>query len=237
MVKIAVCDDEENQVEALTNMIERNLRIKDIEYKIFKFISGEKMISSIWKFDICFLDIKMSKNNLTGIEIAKKIREVNERVIIIFITGYEEYVFDAFDVRAFHYILKPVEEEKLKKIMYSALLQLEKIDKFIVVKTMKNSTKILFKDIMYIESQQRKLKIHTTYSIFEYYHKLSDIEMELGKHNFFRCHRSYIVNFRYVNSFDSTFITLKNSEKVYISKYKINDFSKAFMYYLKNEEL
>lgn len=237
MVKIAVCDDEENQVEALKNMIERNLRIKDIEYKIFKFNSGEKMIPFISEFDICFLDIKMGKNNLTGIEIAKKIREVSERVIIIFITGYEDYVFDAFDVRAFHYILKPVEEEKLKKILYSSLLQLEKIDKFIVVKTMKSSAKILIKDIMYIESQQRKLKIHTTYRIFEYYHKLADIEMELGKHNFYRCHRSYIVNFKYVNSFDSTFITLKNSEKVYISKYKINDFSKAFMYYLKNEEI
>ena len=176
-------------------------------------------------------------DKLTGIDVAKKIRLINEKTVIIFITALKDYVFDAFDVRAFHYILKPVNEKKLREILYLVLLQFEKKDKFIIAKTIKQSTKIFFKDIIYIESQQRKLKVHTTYDVIEYYYKLSDIEQELYGFSFFRCHKSYIVNFKYVHSYGNTFITLKNSEKVYLSKYKISDFSKAFMYYLKNEEM
>lgn len=89
---------------------------------------------------------------------------------------------------------------------------------------------------MYIEAAQRKIKVHTTYNIIEYYHKLSDIEKELYVDNFFRCHRSYIINLKYVHSYTNTFMTLKNSEKIYISKYKLADFSKIFMYYLKNQD-
>lgn len=234
MLKIAVCDDDNNQRKAIVHMIESALNLKDKPYKIFEFSSGEQLMLSIEVFDMFFLDIKMDK--LTGIEVAKKIRIVNERAVIIFITGLKDYVFDAFDVRAFHYILKPVDEEKLKEILYSALVQFEKKDKFIIAKTIRQRTKIFIKDIMYIESEQRKLKVHTTYDIIEYYHKLSDMEQELYGYNFFRCHKSYIVNLRYVHCYDNTFITLKNLEKISVSKYKLSDFSKTFMYYLKDEE-
>lgn len=161
---------------------------------------------------------------------------MTDRSVIIFITGLKDYVFDAFDVRAFHYILKPIDIEKLKKIVNSALLQFEDTDKFIIAKTISQSTKIYLNDIIYIESELRKLKVHTTYDIIEYYYKLADIEKELQKSTFFRCHKSFIVNLRYVRSYDNTFIELKNSEKIYVSKYKLAEFSKAFMYYLKDEE-
>lgn len=176
-------------------------------------------------------------NKLTGIETAKKIREVNPNAIIIFITALKEYVFDAFDVRAFHYILKPVSDEKLREVLSSALLHLEGTEKFIIAKTISECNKIFVKDILYIEAQLRKVIIHTTYDIIEYYNRLSDIEADLKEYNFFRCHKSYIVNLNYIKSYDNTSITLKNEEKIYISKYKFSDFSKAFMYYLKNEGL
>lgn len=234
MLKIALCDDENDQIYELANMLHRALVLPNTQYQLSEFINGEQLLASKENFDIYFLDIRMDK--LTGIEVAKEIRITNEKAFIIFITALKDYVFDAFDVQAFHYILKPVKEEKLREILYLILLQFEKRDKFIIAKTIKQSTKIYLKDIIYIESQQRKLKIHTNYDIIEYYHKLSDMEQELYGFNFFRCHKSYIVNLEYVYSYDSTFITLKNSEKIYLSKYKLSDFSKTFMYYLKNEE-
>lgn len=88
-----------------------------------------------------------------------------------------------------------------------------------------------------IESQLRKIRIHTTYDVIEYYHKLSDIEEDLKNFNFFKCHRSYIVNLNYVRSYDNVFITLKNGEKIYMPKYKLTDFLRAFMYYLKSKGL
>ncbi|MGO5066999.1 response regulator transcription factor [Clostridium sporogenes] len=233
MLKLAICDDEKSQREEIVGIIDKALRLKNKQYKIFQFNTGEDLISLTNNFDIYFLDIKMDK--LTGIEVAKKIRLINEQAVIVFITGLKDYVFDAFDVRAFHYILKPIDENKLKDVLYSALLQFDKKDKFIIAKTISQATKIFLKNIMYIESQHRKLKIHTKNNIIEYYHKISDIEKELYGCNFFRCHKSYIVNLKYVESYDNIFITLINSEKIYVSKYRLDDFSKAFMYYLKNE--
>ncbi|AKA71339.1 LytR/AlgR family response regulator transcription factor [Clostridium scatologenes] len=234
MLKIAICEDEINQRQGIVSIIKKYLNLAQKQHKIVEFSNGEELMISVLDFDIYFLDILMNK--ITGIDVAKKIRCINEKAIIIFISGIKDYVFEAFDVRAFNYILKPINEEKFKKVLYSALESIVKRDKFIIAKTISQKTKICLKDIMYVESEKRKLKIHTTYDIIEYYYKLYDIEKELSGGNFFRCHKSYIVNFKYVYSYDNTFITLKNLEKIYISKYKLNDFSKAFMYYLKNEE-
>ncbi|KAJ50585.1 DNA-binding LytR/AlgR family response regulator [Clostridium tetanomorphum] len=235
MLKIAICDDEIHQRTSLINMIEKALQLKNIKCFIYQYDSGEELLHSKLEMNLYFLDIRMDK--LSGIETAKKIREINKEAVIIFITALKEYVFQAFDVRAFHYILKPITEKKLREVLYSALLQFQETDKFILGKTISESFKIFVKDIFYIESHLRKIKVHTTYDIIEYYYKLSDIESELKDCNFFRCHKSYIVNLKYIRSYDSTFITLKNGEKIYISKYKISDFSKTFMYYLKSEGL
>lgn len=233
MLKIAICDDEECQRIELTNMIKKALELKNIKYLIFQYENGEDLLQSKLEINLYFLDIRMDK--LNGIETAKKIRKLKKEVIIIFITALKEYVFEAFDVKAFHYILKPVSEKRLIEVLYSALSQFYEAGDFILAKTISQCNKVFIKDIMYIESQLRKIRIHTTYDVIEYYHKLSDIEEELKNFNFFKCHRSYIVNLNYVRSYDNVFITLKNGEKIYMSKYKLTDFSRAFMYYLKSK--
>lgn len=234
MLKIAICEDNTIQRNNIVHMIENNLNLIGSNYEISIFENGEKLLYYSDKCHIYFLDIQLDE--ISGIDVAKKIRNSHKNAIIIFITGYKDYVFEAFDVNAFHYIMKPIDESKFKKILYSAVDVLEKKDKFILAKTFSSSAKIYLKDIIYIESQQRKIKVHTTYDIIEYYYKLADLEDKLVKENFFRCHKSYIVNLQYVQSFDNTSITLKNQEKIFVSKYKLSDFSKAFMYYLKNEE-
>ncbi|BCZ46577.1 DNA-binding response regulator [Clostridium gelidum] len=234
MLKIAICEDDNIQRKSIVNMIETYLGAIDKRCKTFEFISGEELLLSIDNFDIYFLDIQM--DNLSGIDTAKRIRLIHEKAIIIFTTGFKDYVFDAFDVNAFHYILKPIDENKFKDILYSAVKLISKKYKFLIAKTINSSAKILLKDIIYIESDQRKIRVHTTYDIIEYYYKISDLENELSEDNFFRCHKCYIINLEYVQSFDNTFIILKNFEKVYISRKRLSDFSKAFMYYLKNEE-
>ena len=233
MLKIAICEDDNIQRKGILNMIDRYLGIGGKEYEAFEFTSGEKLLTCTEKFDIFFLDIQM--DNISGIDTAKQIRKAYEKAIIIFITGFKDYVFDAFDVHAFQYIIKPINENKFNEVLNSAIRLLSKKDKLLIAKTSNSSYKVFLKDILYLESNQRKVKIHTTYDVIEYYYKISDLEKELLEDNFYRCHKSYIVNLKYVQSFDNTFITLKNSEKVYISKYKLTDFSKAFMYYLKNE--
>lgn len=232
MLNIAICDDEEIQRREIVGMLKNIISLDFMNLKIYEFKSGEELIFCSISFDVILLDIKL--DNVNGIEVAKKIRDRNSKTNIIFITAYKEYVFDAFDVRAFNYILKPIDENRLKKIIKLALLE-SKEDKFIIAKTSSESIKIFYNDIMYIESQGRKVKIHTTYDVIEYYYKISEIEKELSLSDFFRCHKSFIVNFMYVERYTSKYVILKNSEEIYISKYRLNDFSKAFMYYLKGE--
>ena len=234
MLKIAICEDDNMQRKNIVNMIETYLGAIDKRCNTFEFISGEELLLSIDNFDIYFLDIQM--DNVSGIDTAKRIRLIHEKAIIIFTTGFKDYVFDAFDVNAFHYILKPIDKNKFKDILYLAVKSISKKYKFLIAKTINSSTKILLKDIIYIESDQRKIRVHTTYDIIEYYYKISDLENELSEDNFFRCHKCYIINLEYVKSFDNTFIILKNFEKIYVSRKRLADFSKAFMYYLKNEE-
>lgn len=233
MLNIAVCEDKKDERNEIVQMLNKILYSSNKKYKIFEFDSGEQLIMANVNFNMYFLDIQMK--GISGIEAAEEVRIKNKRAVIIFITGLKDYVFDAFDVEAFQYILKPIDAEKLKKTVNSALLKFEDEDKFIIAKTIRQSAKIYLNDIMYIESERRKLKIHTAYGVIEYYYRLADIEKELKGSTFFRCHKSYIVNFRYVRSYDNTFIELKNSEKIYVSKYKLSDFSKAYMYYLKDE--
>lgn len=233
MIMIAVCDDETNECSEIVNLINIVMNAHKKQFKIVTFNNGEKVILSNENFDIYFLDIKM--RGISGIEAAKNIRKVNNKAFIIFITGYKDYVFEAFDVRAFNYILKPINQNKFEEILNLALLELDKEEKFIIVKTISRSTKLCLKDILYIEAYGRKLKIHTEFNVLEYYKKISEIEKELDSRSFFRCHKSFIVNLNYVESYDNSSIVLKNSEKIYMSKYRTGEFSKAFMYYLKGE--
>lgn len=215
-------------------MIQDILTNKNVIGQIKEYSSGEDMICSREAFDLYFLDIKM--NSLTGIETAKKIRLKNKESGIIFITALREYIFEAFDVQAFHYLIKPVEKEKLIEVLSSFLVKRNFEEQFLIAKTKTQSYKINFKEILYIESQLRKIRIHTTNETIECYYKFSDVESRVEEYSFFRCHKSYIVNLRYVSKYTGTSITLKNSETIYLSKYRYSKFSKAFMYYLKNGE-
>ena len=234
MIRIALCEDDCNQLRFLHNITTEILNSINTEYIITKFTNGNSVLNSVKDFQIYLLDIQL--NDLSGIELAKKIQSRNSNSIIIFITALKDYIFDAFDLRAFNYILKPIDIKRYKKILYSAIKSLSKPDKFILAKYNGYSSKILLKDIQYIESLQRKVKVHTIYDTFEYYYKLSDIENELSSEGFFRCHKSFIVNLKFVRSYNNTHIILKNGEEIFLSKYKYLDFSRSFIQYLKNEE-
>ena len=215
-------------------MINDIFRSNNTQVLIREYGSGEDILLSEDIFNLYILDIKMDK--LTGIDVAKQIRKTNRTAGIVFITALKDYVFDAFDVNAFHYLLKPVDKEKLTEVLTSFLSIRADEERFIIAKTLNQAHKIYLKDILYLEAQLRKIKIHTNHSVIEYYCKFSDIAHETEGHGFFRCHKSYIVNLRYVSSYTNSLITLKNNENIYLSKYKYAEFSKLFMYYLKNGE-
>lgn len=124
-MNIAICDDEKIIREQIKELIEKEK--PGVYTELYE--TGDALLSSRKQFDMVFLDIQMEGTD--GIKTAKKLRErsaVNdtEDVILIFITGIREYVFQAFDVAAFHYLLKPIEEEKFREVFRRAQRELEK---------------------------------------------------------------------------------------------------------------
>ena len=231
MLKIVVCDDEKVIVGQLSDMIKKHLPNCEID----GFLSGRDLFSSKKNFDIFFLDIQMEQQN--GIEVARVLREHDENAVIVFITGAKEYVFEAFDVAALHYLLKPVDEEKLKEVLDRAVREvLKKTDKEkkqLFIKTREKNITLNVDDILYMENEMRKIVVHTKGETIIFYGVMSEIEKIVGT-KFYRCHRGYLVNMAYVSKYDTDNILLNNGEKIYLSKDRYQDFVKQYMRYLRH---
>ena len=230
-LNIAICDDEKAIREQINELIEKEKAgICSALYE-----TGDALLAADKKFDIVFLDIQMEGTD--GIETAKKLRERDEDTILIFITGIREYVFQAFDVAAFHYLLKPVEEDKFHEVLHRAERELgkrkSKRRETVFIKTRNRSFSLEKDSILYIESRGKKVEIHTTGETIEAYASMNEMEGQLGG-GFFRCHRGYLVNMAYVAEYDSGSITLNNGGYVYLAKEKYGEFVKAYMRYLRN---
>lgn len=235
-LKIAICDDEKAIREQIREVLEKE--IPNVCPELYE--TGDALLAAKKQFDLIFLDIQMA--GADGIETAKKLRERSalkgeEEAILIFITGIKEYVFEAFDVAAFHYLLKPIAEDKLKEVLCRAVKELEKRKKkrrqAVFIKTRNRSFTLDTDSILYVESRGKKVEIHTTGESIEAYSSMNEMEGQLGE-GFYRCHRGYLVNMAYVAEYGSESITLQNGECVYLAKEKYGKFVKAYMRYLRN---
>ena len=235
-MKIAVCDDDKIVREQIVTLI--NEQESDSEIIIFK--SGEDMIKSQIDFDISFLDIEM--NELSGIDVAKHIRKEQEkkggeRSIIIFITGYREYMEDAFDVNAFHYLLKPIDEKKFNTVFNRAMKEVSTKTKHeglsAIVKNNGMQKKVLLRDIYYIESSNKKVVFHTKDGKIDTYGRMEDWESELGD-SFYRCHRGYLVNLEKITAYNVDTIDLLNGDSLILAQKKYADFIKVYMRYARD---
>lgn len=155
MIKIAVCEDEKETQLLIEDYLENILKDTSIEYEIQKYISGEELLESNLKdIDILLLDIKMEK--LNGMDTARKIREVDNEMEIIFVTSLIDYVQEGYEVRAYRYLLKPIELEELKKHVLACIKDIEiNKESHITIKNKSNTYKIYLNEIKYIEVQKK----------------------------------------------------------------------------------
>ena len=217
-------------------MIGKKILKQYSEAEILFFSSGEELLLSKEKTDILFLDIQMPGKN--GMETARELREKNKKMILIFITAIEDYVFQAFDVGAFHYLVKPVNDEKFTDILHRAVeeWQIQNIyvkeqeEKYVVINNRGVHTKVILDEIIYAEVFNRKVVIHKRNDEIEYYGKMSDLEALAGD-SFFRPHRAYLVNFKYVEKYDAVTIYLEKGT-VLMAKQKYPEFVKKYMKYI-----
>ena len=233
-MKIAVCDDDKAAREHIVSLVKE--QIQDAE--IMTFATGEEMLEVKSTFDISFLDVEMKE--ISGMDVANHIRQEeqgNIKSIIIFVTGYEKYMNSAFDVSAFHYLLKPIDEEKFRSVFGRALDELyavmERTKRFILVRNSGIQQKVYLKDIYYIESANKKIIIHTKMGVLDSYRKMNELEQMTGR-GFYRCHRCYLVNMEQIVSYNADTIKVVNGDKLILAQKKYNDFIRQYMKYAKD---
>lgn len=231
-MKIAVCDDEKET----RNMFAEKLRKMFPEAELLLYRSGEELLLSHAKPDIVLLDIQMPGYN--GMETARKLRSRNLKIIIIFVTALDDYVFEAFDVGAFHYLVKPFHDDKFEEVLRNAVKQFEERKSHELADRKKEVPDLVItaggkhitvnpEDIVYAEVFDRKVVIHTMDSDIEYYGKMKELEKKAGE-EFYRPHRAYLVNFNYIRKYDATTIYLKKGQAL-MAKQNYREFVKSYL--------
>lgn len=235
-MKVAICDDEQNIRTYIAVLVREMLSGCSVDL----YDSGEALLAAKVVYDLIFLDIKMQ--GISGMETATKLRKKDSLTNIIFITAMEEYALQAFDVGAFHYLLKPIDKVKFLGVLEKAVLhckeqemiQKEQKESAILIKAQNGVQKIACRDIYYAEVRNRKIILDTQNGSIEYYGKMAELEKQL-KNKFVRCHRSFLVHMKYIVKYDSANILLEGKQNIPIAKKKYAEFVKAYLNYMKQE--
>ncbi len=228
-LEIAVCDE----TKAVRERIDRLIRQQNAGASVTLYETGEELLASGKRYDMVFLDIQMAGRN--GLETAAVLRRQWDDITLIFVTGLKEYVFDAFDVGAFHYLLKPVSEEKFAEVFTRAAEKAagKRRQGSFLIKSRGRNVTIPKNRILYVESRMRKAEIHTCRETYEIYGTMNALGKELGG-DFYRCHRSYLVNLGHVAEYRADSIILTDGTAIFLSREKYNAFEKIYMQYLEN---
>jgi DNA-binding LytR/AlgR family response regulator len=223
MLSIAVCDDEIIECCNMEKRIKKIIEEMKIPCIIRQFRSGGELLQALESFDIVFLDIMMPE--MDGMKTAQLFRKKVSDKILIFVSSSREYVFEAYDVEAFQYLLKPVEDRKLKSVLQKAVLKTERrSQEFIIVSSQRQKKKLFLDDIYYFEIKGRIVDAHGPEGIFTYYEQMGELENKLQDKGFFRCHKSYLVNLKYVDGYNRQEAILENGERIVIAKRRYEDF-------------
>lgn len=216
MIKIAICDDEKFFIDELYTQIKNFFLDKRIEFQVSEYTSGKLLIDRARNYDLIFLDVQMDDQN--GFETAEMLRNNGFSGCLIFVTIMKDDVYKAFEYEAFDYLVKPLFKTVFYHTMERFLRTLKSSGKQLII-TRKNEQHIInLSDVLYCEVINRKISLHLSDgNIIEYYGKISELEQRLGE-DFFKSHRSYLINLKYITGYNSNEITLGSGEKLPLSR-------------------
>ncbi len=232
MLSIAVCDDELLDRVTISAGIRLAMKELNMPCSIELFASGRELLDALGRFDLIFLDILM--NGMDGMETARKCREQMFENLLVFLSSSRSYVFDAYDVEAFSYLLKPVEHEKLKHVLKRAAEKMRADSgAYLVVNRERKMRKLFLDRIQYFEIRGREIDAHEEKGIFTYYERIGILEKQLEGKGFFRCHKSYLLNLKHVEAYNRQEAVLDNGERVPISRRRHEAFCQEFLAYIR----
>ncbi|MFT8318587.1 MAG: LytTR family DNA-binding domain-containing protein [Sporolactobacillus sp.] len=233
-MKIAICDDEKPQRDYLQTLVQKWSKKRRDKMESIAFSSAESFLFA-WEtdktFDVLLLDIQM--DHLNGMDLARKIRACDQTLSIIFITGYSDYMDEGYEVAALHYLLKPVNEQKLFATLDRALAEEEKRPEILLVESADQQMRLPQNEINYIESLAHTLEIHTENQVVTVHVSIDSMEKALNPLSFFRIHRSYLVGLRYIRQLGKSELILDDGTRLPVSRRRYRAANQAFIRYFR----
>ena len=242
MIKIGLCDDIKECNKKIENQIKRYGSENHIEVKISSYCNGTQLILNFQekKFDIIFLDISMPE--LDGFETAKRIRQIDSQVDIIFCTLYYTVsnASKGFEVAATDFLSKPILYKKIENILNKVYKKkLINAEEKLFLKCHDGLITLQLSDIIYLQTKNKTLVLHTINGTIKTTQRMCDLEKRLSQKMFCRCHNSFMVNLDYVEGVHKDNVLLKSSGQdlklIPVSKYKKKEFLKALARYVGNQ--
>ncbi|GAA0114406.1 LytR/AlgR family response regulator transcription factor [Clostridium senegalense] len=219
-IRIGICESDIAQRNSLKKYLNKIVGETGFKYELLEFDSGEELLKNYRRMNIIFLDINVGKIN--GIEAAKEIRKFDSTVEIIFVTKFNNYIYEGYEVRAYRYLLKPIRYETIKIVTLNCIKNINR-QKKLVIKYKGEIIILNIDEIEYIEVMQKMITIHTEDNEYMLKMTLSKFEEKLSEYNFFRCHKSFLVNLNKLKEIKDNIIKI-NDTYIPISKYRLKEF-------------
>ncbi|MBD5156037.1 MAG: response regulator transcription factor [Butyrivibrio sp.] len=229
---VAVVDDDAKQTEYLTGLVNEWADSRRMAVDVRGYKNAEAFLFDYEdrQCDLLLLDIEME--GINGMELAKKLRAKGDNLPIVFITGFADYMSEGYDVEALHYLLKPLDCEKFGRVLDRYADRRGSTDEELVAETENGSMHIRVSDIMYAEAFGRSSRLYMSDGKkTDCRAGIGELRAELPASDFVSCHRSYIVNLRYVRTVNRTELTLDDGSVVLISRRLYGEVCRAFAAY------
>lgn len=225
---IGICDDEQNEMEIISSVAAEWGRQNGYVCDIKKFYSAEEFLFEYEDnkvYDILLLDIEMK--NMTGIELAKRIRKDNSRAEIIFITSHFEFAGEGYEVDALHYLIKPISGDKLMQVMNKAADRLSVEPLSLIINCEGETVRLYESEILYAEAFLHYIVIRTKDKEYKIKENISAFEKKLSG-DFYRIHRSYLVSLKHITRISRTSVNIGTLE-LPLARGKYDDINRAFI--------
>ena len=230
-MKIAVCDDEQAQRTLLEKYIAEWGQTAGVHVHIESF-SGSEQFLFRWEddqsFDLLVLDVEMGQ--MSGVELAKKLRREQASMQILFVTGFEQYMAQGYEVEALHYLLKPVQKEKLFAVLDKAMEKKPPEKKHIFHTKEGTMISLPLSEVWYVEAEAHDCRLYTSEHSYVLPQGIGSMRQEFEKESDFQtCHRSYIVNMKHVSVIEQSELIMDNGVRLPVSRGMAKAVNQAFI--------
>lgn len=229
-IRVLICDDDQESLDAIHQKAETIFAKLNIQGKFDQYSTCESVSEdSLNNCDIALLDVDFEGQTSNGIDLARKLRQVNKRAVILFITNFIEYAPEGYEVHAFRYILKRDLDVVLSRYLMEAMELLSDSWDCLRLDYRGELLELPFDSILYLEVLGHSVSIVTEGETYTLCASLSSFEQELENHGFLRVHKSYLVNMRHIKKFQCRELTLDNGIAIRVSEKSYAELKRKYL--------